>query len=80
VPSGLALIDYNLLSLLTLIADDIVTIGLALIDYNLVSLLTSIADNIMFIGLALIDYNLVSNGLLQFWAQFSEYGIYYIYR
>ena len=48
------------MSLLTLIADEIVSIGLALIDYKLVSLLTLIADEIVPIGLALIDYKLVS--------------------
>ena len=38
VPISLALIVYELVSLLTLIADDIVLIGLALIVYELVSL------------------------------------------
>ena len=49
MPIGLALIDYNLVSLLTSIADKIMFIGLTLI-----------ADEIMS-GLALIDYNRVSN-------------------
>ena len=34
---GLALIDYKLVSMLTLIADEIVHIGLILIDYKHVS-------------------------------------------
>ena len=37
MPTGLALIDYKLLSVLSLIADEIMPIGLALIDYKLVS-------------------------------------------
>ena len=40
MPIGLALIDYMLVSVLTLIADKIMPIGLALIDYMLVSVLT----------------------------------------
>ena len=47
------MIDYKLVSLLTLIAKEIVPIGLALIDYNHVSLLTLIADEIVS-GLTLI--------------------------
>ena len=47
VPIGLALIDYKLVSVLTLITDKIVPIGLALIDYKLVSVLTLIADEIV---------------------------------
>ena len=41
---GLALISYQLVSLLTLIADKIIPIGLALIAYELVSLMTLIAE------------------------------------
>ena len=51
MPIGLALIDYKLVSLLTLIADEILPIGLALIDYKLVSVLTLIADEIMLLVL-----------------------------
>ena len=48
------------MSVLKLIADEIVPIGLALIDYELVSVLTLIADKIITIGLAFIHYMLVS--------------------
>ena len=46
---GLALIDYKLVSMLTLIAGKIVPIGLVLIDYKLClySVLTLIADEIV---------------------------------
>ena len=47
VPIGLALIVYELVSVLTLIADEILSIGLALIVYELVSVLTLIADEIV---------------------------------
>ena len=57
MPIGLALIDYKLVSVLTLIADEIVPIGLALIDYKLVSVLTLIPK-------------LVLPGLIQFWTKF----------
>ena len=50
MPRGLVLINYILV---TLIADESVSIGLALIDYKLVSLLTLIADEIVS-GLTLI--------------------------
>ena len=43
MPSGLALIVYSLVSVLTLIAKEIVPSGLALIVYSLVSMLTLIA-------------------------------------
>ena len=44
--------------MLTLIAEEIMSIGLALIDYKLVSMLTLIAGKIVPIGLVLIDYKL----------------------
>ena len=43
VPIGLALIVYELVSVLTLIAGEIMPVGLALIVHKLVSVLTSIA-------------------------------------
>ena len=48
MPIGLALMDYKLLSVLTLISDNIMPIGLALLDYMLVSVLTLIAKEIVF--------------------------------
>ena len=47
------------MSLLTWIADKIMSIGLAFIYYKLVYVLTLIADEILPIGLALIDYKIV---------------------
>ena len=57
---GLALIVYELVSVMTSIADEIVSIGLTLIVYELVSVLTLIADEIVSIGLALIVHEKVS--------------------
>ena len=42
------MVDYKLVSLLTLIADKIVPIGLGLIDYKLVSVLKLVADEIVY--------------------------------
>ena len=53
MPIGLAMIVYSLVSMLTLITEEIVTSGLALIFYSLVSVLTLIADEIMPSRLAL---------------------------
>ena len=53
MPISLGLIEYKLVSVLTSVADEIVSIGLALIEYKLVSVLTLIADEIVPIGLAL---------------------------
>ena len=50
----------EIVSMLTLITDEIVPSGLALIVYSLVSMLTFIADEIVPSGLALIVYSLVS--------------------
>jgi len=47
----IGLMDYKLMTVLTLIADKIVPIGLALRDYKLVCLLTLIADEIMLLVL-----------------------------
>ena len=47
MPSGLALIFHKLVSVLTLIADEIVSCGLTLIVYELVSVLTLISDEIV---------------------------------
>ena len=61
MPIDLALIGYKLVSILTSIADEIVSIGLlASVVYKLVSMLTSIADKIVPIGLALIVHENVS--------------------
>ena len=60
VPIDLALIDNELVSVLTLIAAAIVPIGLALIVYKLVSVLTLIAVVIVPLCLALMVYKLVS--------------------
>jgi len=47
MPIGLALIFYKLLSVLTLIADEMVSSGLTLIVYELVSVLTLISYEIV---------------------------------
>ena len=47
MPIGLALIVYSLMSVLTLITEEIMASGLALIVYSLVSVLTLIAEEIM---------------------------------
>ena len=49
------MIDYLLVSVLTLIAEEIMPFGLALIYYLLVSVLTFRADKIVPSGSALID-------------------------